>query len=98
MKHTLESTLANLNENKAYAKQVFYGLGDNFAVLWFDRKGYSVTTHTEHSHGTTGILSNDAAVAYFVEFIRKVTIEQIAHSEPYKIDKARNCVIYSTRQ
>ena len=61
---TLDQTLKAVSDSKGFSKAVFYNQS-GYAVLWFDKSGYSVTDNYGSSHGTSGIMSYDKALEYF---------------------------------
>lgn len=69
MLYSYDETKASIENDKGIVKESFWG-HYGFAILWFDKKGYSVTTITRNSHGTSGILSWEDAKK---EFILRVT-------------------------
>lgn len=67
MKYTYEETVKAIKNDKGIVKDSFFG-HNGYIILWFDHAGYSVTSSTRNSHGTSGILNWDNAKKEF--FIR----------------------------
>jgi hypothetical protein len=64
---TFEEASKQLTAGGCMVKNTYQGHGGAWAILWFDKTGYSVSSTFPNSTSTSGVLTWDEAKKYFLD-------------------------------